>query len=255
MTIPNPSAELLFRTPSNPEHVPFNGFPESCFEFFAMLEQHNNRTWFDSMRDACSAQVISPAQAFIAAMGTALKPLYPQIVFDCRSNGSGSMFRLARDTRFSKDKSPYKTNLGLRFWLSAEARQAGRVGLYLHLDKSGVRVYGGTHRLSSEELAAFRVYAADEQHGARLRENLATLEKQGFGIEGEQLMRLPRGYAIDHPCADLLRYKNLFALSPKIDRDSAQNAGLIGLCLNHAAALKPLNDWFIDALPPLPAAD
>lgn len=231
------------------EQPAFSGFPEACFDFFAALERHNNRDWFNGMRELYVTQVISPAQAFVEALGMALMAVYPHIVFDTRSNGSGSMFRLVRDTRFSKDKSLYKTNLGLRFWLSAAARRAGRVGLYVHLDKSGVRVYGGVHQLTSEELAAFRDYVAEKQHGDRLRRILSTLEKQEYGLEGERLTRVPRGYTVDHACADLLRYKSLFAMSPKIERDAALNSGLVGLCLTHAAALKPLNDWFTDALP------
>ena len=95
------------------------------------------------MREEYEAHLYRPALLFVSTLGPALRKIYPQIVFDSRTNGSGSMFRLARDTRFSKDKSPYKTNLGFRFWLSEDARRAKRVGLYVHLDKTGVRVYGG----------------------------------------------------------------------------------------------------------------
>jgi uncharacterized protein (TIGR02453 family) len=232
------------------EQPAFSGFPEACFDFFTALERHNNRDWFNSMRELYVTQVISPAQAFVEALGMALVDVYPHIVFDTRSNGSGSMFRLARDTRFSKDKSPYKTNLGLRFWLSMAARRVGRVGLYVHLDKSGVRVYGGAHQINPEELAAFRNYVAEERQGDKLRGILSALENQGYCIEGERLVRVPRGYAADHVCADLLRYKSLFAMSPKIERNAALGSELVGLCLNHAAALKPLNDWLSDALPP-----
>lgn len=253
MTIPNQPHENPLSMSSNAEQAIFSGFPEGCFDFFSALERHNNRAWFNGMRESYATQVISPAQAFVEALGMALAAVYPHIVFDNSSNGSGSMFRLARDTRFSKDKSPYKTNLGLRFWLSMAARRAGRVGLYVHLDKSGVRVYGGAHQLSPEELAAFRDYVADEQYADKLSRILSTLEKQGYVLEGERLIRVPRGYAADHACADLLRYKSLFAMSPKIERDAALDSGLVGLCLSHAAALKPLNDWFCDALP-LPAS-
>ncbi|HEY3326420.1 MAG TPA: DUF2461 domain-containing protein [Novimethylophilus sp.] len=227
----------------------FDGFPPACFEFLATLEQHNNREWFISMRETCETQAYLPAQSFTSSLGLALKKTHPEIVFDPRTNGMGSMFRLARDTRFSRDKSPYKTNLGFRFWLSEEARRAKRVGLYVHLDKSGVRVYGGAHQLTPEELATFRDHVAQDRHAAALRRILAELENMGYELEAERLARIPRGYAADHANADLLVYKSLFAISPKVAPDIARKPELVNECAAHAAALKPLNDWFAEALP------
>lgn len=233
-------------------HAGFGGFPEECFEFLAALERHNNREWFHGMREPCETWVLLPARSFVEALGLELRNVYPLIVFDPSTNGAGSMFRLARDTRFSTNKSPYKTNLGFRFWLSPEARRAKRVGLYVHLDKSGVRVYGGTHRLMPEDLAAFREHVALERHAATLRRILADLENQGYELEAERLARVPRGYAASHAGADLLVVKSLFAVSPRIDRSVAVKPGLVDKCAAHAEALKPLNDWFSEALP-LPA--
>lgn len=227
----------------------FNGFPEECFAFLRALEHHNDREWFAALREECETHVYRPAQLFVSALGPALRKIYPHIVFDPRTSGSGSMFRLARDTRFSKDKSPYKTNLGLRFWLSEAARRAKRVGLYVHLDKTGVRVYGGAHQVLPDELAAFRDYVIEGRHGTELRRTLSDLADRGYGLESERLARVPRGYPADHPSAELLLYKSLFAMSPKILPDVAQRAQLVGECARHAADLKPLNDWFSRALP------
>lgn len=227
----------------------FSGFPASCFEFLAALERHNDRQWFNEMRDACEQQIFLPAQVFVNALGPMLKKTYPHIVFDARTNGMGSMFRLARDTRFSKDKTPYKTNLGFRFWLSPEARRDKRVGLYVHVDKSGVRVYGGAHQLLPAELAAFRDHVSVNRHAAALRRVLADLAKRGYELGTDRTSRVPRGYIADHPNADLLVYKSLFAVSPPIGRDVARSSRLIEACAAHAAALKPLNDWVADALP------
>jgi len=226
--------------------VAFNGFPKECFEFLEALERHNSREWFSRMREECAAHVYHPTESFVNTLGPALTHIFPRIVFDSRTNGSGSMFRLARDTRFTTDKSPYKTNIGLRFWLSSAERAAKRVRLYVHLDKRGVRVYGGEHcRMKPADLAALReVIAADK--GNSLKGILGRLEKSGFTSDAERLTRVPRGYPPDHPNADLLRLKSLFMYSPVVTSSVAQTPALIDHCVAHATTLKPLNDWLGD---------
>ncbi len=118
----------------------------------------------------------------------------------------------------------------------------------MHLDKSGARVYGGAHQLTLEELIAFRRYAAEGRHAAALRHVLADLVKQAYELDAYRLSRAPRGYPEDHPSADLLVYKNLFALSPKIDLSVAKEPRLVDECLVHAAALRELNAWFAEAV-------
>ncbi len=232
-----------------PEQEDFDGFPAACFEFLAALERHNDRRWFNQMREPYERQVLLPTQAFVTALEPRLREIHPHIVCDARVNGMGSMFRLARDTRFSKDKTPYKTNLGFRFWLSPEAREAKRVGLYMHVDKSGVRVYGGAHQFMPDELAAFRDHVALSRYAATLRRILVDLAKRGYTLEAERMSRVPRGYAADHPNADLLVYKSLFAVSSPIGRDDARSPRLIKTCVSHAAAFKLLNNWFAETMP------
>lgn len=227
----------------------FHGFPNETFSFLGELKRNNNREWFGARRDVVERALIVPAQAFVEAFGKGASVIYRQLVYDTSMNGTGTMFRLSRDTRFSNDKTPYKTNLGFRFWLSEDARRAKRVGLYVHLDQSGVRVGGGAHQLSPEDLIAFRSDVAADRRASVLRRILADMAKRGYELEAERLARAPRGYLADHPSADLLVYKSLFALSPKIDPSVAQSPRLVGDCLSHAAALRELNAWFSAALP------
>ncbi len=227
----------------------FLGFPKETFGFLEELDRNNSRGWFGARRDVVERALITPAQEFVTTFGQRARQIYPYLVYDASTNGTGSLFRLSRDTRFSNNKAPYKTNLGFRFWLSEEARHAKRVGLYVHLDKSGVRVYGGAHRLSPEDLVAFRSHVGADPRAADLRRILADLAGRGYELEAEQLSRPPRGYRVDHPNADLLLFKSLFAYSPKIDPDVAQSSRLVGECLARAAALSDLNVWFAEAIP------
>ena len=229
----------------------FSGFPQGCFDFLEALGRHNNREWFNDARERCEKQLYQPARLFVSVLGPRLRKIYPEIVFDPRTNGMGSMFRLARDTRFSRDKHPFKTNLGFRFWLSEKARRAGRIGFYVHLDKSGIRIYGGAHQLGPEDLAAFRGHVAQKRHAAALRRILTRLEKAGCRLETERLTRVPRGYASDHVNADLLKFKNLFAVSPGLSVDIARKPSLVHECVAYAEVFRPLNQWFARTLPML----
>lgn len=221
----------------------FAGFPREIFHFLADLERNNNREWFGSKHEVVEQRVIAPAQAFVAAFGERARRIYPELIYDIRQNGSGSMFRMSRDTRFSKDKSPYKTNIGLRFWLTQEERAAKRVRLYVHLDKDGMRVYGGEHcQLEHVELTHLRNAIAKDT-GMELKSLLRKLEEDGFTTTGEKLSRVPRGYPADHPNADLLRLKSLFMLSPAIAPAVAEGPEIIERCAAYAKALKPLNKW------------
>ena len=91
----------------------FHGFPKAAVTFYEELAQNNAKAWFETHKALYQQDVIVPAQQFVLAMGERLKILSPAIIADTRLNGSGSIFRIYRDTRFSPDKSPYKTFLGI----------------------------------------------------------------------------------------------------------------------------------------------
>ncbi|MEW5963233.1 MAG: DUF2461 domain-containing protein [Pseudomonadota bacterium] len=222
----------------------FRGFPPACFRFLRDLAENNDRNWFEAHRDIFETSVLAPSHAFVNALGRAMRPNYPTVVFDPAVNGTGSMFRIARDVRFSKDKSPYKTNLGFRFWLSEEARAAKRVGLYVNVAATGVTVYGGAHGLEAHETAEFRNHLLRGKNGVDLQRILDRLGALGFGRHGDALQRVPAGFPKDHPQADLARYKDLMAVSPTIDVSVAGTPALIRACADFAKSMKPLNDWF-----------
>lgn len=221
----------------------FAGFPEATFRFLDELEQNNHRSWFQANSQLADEVLIRPGQEFLSEFGERARRIYPGLVYDPRPNGAGSMFRLSRDTRFSHDKSPFKTNLGFRFWLNPADRLSKRVRLYVHLDKQGVRVYGGEHcQMTSAGLAQLREAIADDDKGA-LKRIISNLERASFSLDNEKLSRVPRPYPADHPNADLLRLKSLHAISPVLSREDAQHPSIVSQCVDHAVALKPLNDW------------
>ena len=92
----------------------FNGFPKEGLKFLANLKKNNTKLWFEQHREDYNEFVLGPARDFVVAMGDKLKKISPKIIADPRIDKS--IFRIYRDTRFSKDKSPYKTNIGIYFW-------------------------------------------------------------------------------------------------------------------------------------------
>src|SRR5210317_2244799 len=93
----------------------FPGFPRAARRFLADLAANNDRAWFNDHKDVYKEQLVAPALDFVTVMGRKLARTAPEVVADPRSNGSGSLFRIYRDTRFSKDKTPYKTHLSMHF--------------------------------------------------------------------------------------------------------------------------------------------
>src|SRR5262245_53244794 len=94
----------------------FSGFSPDGLAFLADLAAHNDRAWFTAHKQAYQATLLEPAQAFVVGLGERLRALAPGISVDPRTDGRGTLMRLARDTRFSDDKTPYKTELSGLFW-------------------------------------------------------------------------------------------------------------------------------------------
>lgn len=222
----------------------FQGFPPACFKFLRDLTANNNRVWFQAHRDEFESNVLAPSRAFVIAAGSAMKQVYPSLLFDSATGGSGSMFRLARDIRFTRDKSPYKTNLGFRFWLSQRARAAGRAGIYINVAPKGIEVYGGAHGLTPQDIAAFRRRLTQGSRGAELQRILDRLGVEQFRLHGDAVTRVPSGIARDHPQAELAKFKSLMMVSPVIGVRAAGSAGLIEDCVDYAVKMKSLNEWF-----------
>ncbi len=223
----------------------FTGFPEEALQFYAKLALNNNREWFNPRKEYFRNTVLAPAQSFVEALGQRLQDeLSRDIQFDPRTSGSGSIKRIYRDTRFSKDKTPYKTNLGIHFWQGHRERKFANPGFFFHMGLDGTLLYCGHYEFPRPMLAAYRKVVDDPELGAELETLLAKLRTiPGFDTGGSHYKRVPRGFAGDHPRADLLRYNALWAASPQIDEEVVLTTGLVDTCLEYAKVMLPLNKW------------
>jgi uncharacterized protein (TIGR02453 family) len=187
-------------------------FSPALFEFFAELKQNNNKTWFTENKARYQSDVVGPMQRFIVDLAKRLPKISKHVSADPRAVG-GSMFRIYRDTRFSKDKSPYKTAVAAHFQHSDRKKDHGVPGFYLHLSPEHCVGGGGIYQPDPESLKKIR-----ERIVAKPRE-WRTILDSGIEIEGEALKRPPAGFDPEHPLIDDVKRKDYYAMTRFTQRD------------------------------------
>ncbi len=227
------------------EIQPFEGFPSEGFRFFQELALNNNREWFLEHKQDYIDYLQTPAVSLVIELGERLKSKFPGMAYDLRTNGAGSIMRIYRDIRFSKDKTPYKDHIGINFWEGPQKK--GSPGFHLFMHSEGAVFYGGHHSFMKEYLTAYREAVANDGSGEELRKALDNLSQDpGFEVVGEQLKKVPPGYDRDSPRGDLLRYKGLGVKSPKSDLKTLRSPELIDTCAAAANTMGPLHRWFVE---------
>lgn len=221
----------------------FTGFSKETTEFYRELVKHNDKRWFDSHKADYQEFVIEPARAFVTAMSTRLQKIAPEIVPDTRTNGSGSIFRIYRDTRFSKDKVPYKTHLGIFLW-DGHAKKLESRGFYFQIEPPNMMLAVGMYRFTPEQLAVYRVAVADPKGGAALKRAITKVTgSPGCAIGEPHYKRIPRGFDPDHPRAELLKHNGMYAYTEgRIPKEFTSSA-LLDYCFDRWKPMMPLHRW------------
>ena len=185
-----------------------NPFTRQTLSFLGQLAKNNRRDWFEAHRDQYEAVVREPALEFIRIMAAPVAKVSPHLrVSD--SKVGGSLMRIHRDVRFSKDKSPYKTNVGIQFRHEA-GKDVHAPGLYVHLDPKDCFLGAGMWQPESKALAQIRrAIDADGAAWKRVRDGKRFRGK--WSLEGASLKRPPRGYDADHPYVEDLMRKDFIA--------------------------------------------
>ena len=180
-------------------------FSRKTLAFLRALKRNNNRDWFKARKAEYEAHVREPMVALLARLAEDFRSFAPELVADPKV----SLFRIYRDTRFSADKTPLKTNAAAHF-PDRRLRKAG-AGLYLEVAPKWVWIGGGIYMPETHELVAIR--AQVDAHHRKLQkivENRSFVAAAGK-LYGEQLTRVPRGYRSDHPAAHYLRFRQFLA--------------------------------------------
>ncbi len=182
--------------------------PESVV-FLTELKNNNNRDWFNENKKRYEEQVLDVALRFIHSMQEPLADIAPHFTAIPKRMG-GSLMRVYRDTRFSKNKTPYKTNIGIQF-RHEQARDVHAPGYYVHIDPEQIFLGAGMWRPAPDALKGIRERISDKPvEWERVRDDKGF--KRHFKLGGEVLTRPPRGYAKDHPQIDDIKRKDFIAI-------------------------------------------
>lgn len=226
----------------------FTGFPTAGVQFLRDLRDNNDKAWFEAHKAAYLADVQGPALALVEALGGRLKEHYPAITFDTRTNGSGPLMRLYRDTRFSADKSPYKTNVAMMFTFGA-GKKMESPGFGLQITPEKVEMFAGIFGFPKPLLEAYRRAVLTEKHGKALEAAAQAVQRAGaYPLGGETYKRVPTGYDAEHPRAHWLRFTGLYAGGPDISLEVAATPALVEVMMTHFAAMSPIPLWLVGAL-------
>lgn len=189
----------------------FDGFPKDFFAFFKELKAHNERPWFEANKQRYRDCVQAPMSQFIEAMAPRLAKVSRNFVADPRTNG-GSMFRIYRDVRFSKDKRPYKENAACHF-RHALAKDVHAPGFYMHFSADEVYYGGGMYLPEPPALAKIRDAIVEKPAAWKaVKADKAFVKAYGALGGDHMLMRPPRGYDPGHPLIEDIKRKSFFAM-------------------------------------------
>ena len=222
----------------------FPGFPQEGIDFFRALARNNKREWFQPRKQIFEEQVKHPMLELVGALNAAMMDFAPDYVTD----PAKAVYRIYRDTRFSKDKTPYKTQIAASFrWRSAGPH--GAAGHYVAVSHKEVAVGGGLYMPAPETLLALRNHIATNHRELRKITESRPVRRLLGELQGDQLSRVPKGFACDHPAADLLRFK-YYILYVQLEPEIATTGALFREILQRFRVMQPFLDFLNAPLAP-----
>lgn len=211
----------------------FRGFEKDAIAFLHELTIEMNREWFEANKDRYKRVWVEPLTELLEEVGKRLAKTYAPVKL------VPHVFRIYRDTRFSKDKAPYKTHV-------AGVLRSGSVGsgMYFHVETGEEWVGAGRYFFEDDELPKWRRKVAADKTGKEIAGIIARLRKQGYEVGGhDDYKKVPRPYPADHPRAELLKMKGLTAAFPQMPRGLLHKPALVDWIVKHARAVAPMTKW------------
>jgi uncharacterized protein (TIGR02453 family) len=208
----------------------FTGIPDEATAWYRGLEADNSKAYFTAHRDVFETAVREPMTALVTALEDEFGPAV--------------LFRPHRDTRFSGDKSPYKTHQG-----AFAAVEAG-IGWYLQVSATGLVTGGGFHHHAPDQVSRYRDAVDDDTAGTALQRVVDGLAVAGFTLHGDRLATRPRGVDAGHPRLELLRHRSLTALRDHGCPDWLATADALERVRADWRAYRPLVEWVLEHVGP-----
>ncbi len=222
----------------------FKGFPPQALSFFSQLEKNNSKEWFNANRQTYDDCILQPSRQFVEAMGQRLSLLAPHIHADPKVNQS--IFRINRDTRFSKNKKPYKTHMAIWLWEGKRPRMECP-GFYFHFEPGALIVGAGMYQFAKDQLKTYRLAVADADKGQRLEEIRGELLKDGrYDFSGCTFKRVPRGMDPQHPREELLRHSGVTSGIHTQPPQELHGPEFLDWSFEHCRRFLPLHQWLLE---------
>ena len=219
-------------------------FGQELFEFLADLRQNNDREWFAANKHRYEEHLLEPALDFIEAFAPRLAKISPHFRADPRPSG-GSLFRIYRDTRFSKDKSPYKTNVGIHF-RHERAKDVHAPGYYLHIGPDEAYTGGGIWHPDTDGATRIREAIVADPQGWKRAAHGGAFAKQ-LELGGDSLKRVPSWADAEHPFAEDLKRKDFYGWA-RLSQEDVVAPGFVDEYARICRAAAPLMRFLCDAL-------
>lgn len=220
----------------------FKGFGRDTVTYLDALTGNNTKAWFDHHRKAYDARYLAPALAFIAALQEPLAKMVPTIAVEPRVNGS--LFRINRDTRFSKDKTPYKNHIDFWFWLGE--RKALVAALFMRLTSKTLILGAGSHGFEKEQLERYRAAVVDPIAGPVLERAAASVEGAGHQVLGEHYKTIPRGCTATTPMqVRFLKHNGLYGCNEGPHPRVLGSPAFVDHAVDTWRSMLPIFNWLV----------
>jgi uncharacterized protein (TIGR02453 family) len=222
----------------------FQGFAEPDAKFFRSLAKNQNREWFQKHKSEFETGWQQPMKELLAEVREGIESAFEHVDLD-----APKLFRIFRDVRFSKDKSPYKTHIGGII----PTKRSGKItevpmALYFHVGQPNSFGAAGHYMMDPRSLQRFQRAVADDERGRELERVLAGLQKKKFVVRShDSYKRIPKGYDAEHPRAEHLKRKGLVVGFPELPSDILVSAKLGPWLVKQIRVAAPLVEWLVFA--------
>jgi uncharacterized protein (TIGR02453 family) len=217
----------------------FRGFARQAMQFWHELASEMNRDWFLDNKDRYDTEWVQPMTALLTDVSRHLAPAYKPLTL-----GAPKIMRIHRDVRFAKDKTPYKTHIGAVITVAGKKiGEGGDAAIYVHLGLDEEFVGVGCYTFDADRLLRFRKAVAGKP-GVELHQLVGSLRGARYEVGGhDDFKKVPKGFAADHPRAELLKLKGLTVAFPAIPKGLPLKPGLVDWIVQHGVATAPLVKW------------
>lgn len=219
-------------------------FPQSTIKFLTALSKNNNKVWFEKNRVRYDFELLQPAIQFVIDLGEKLSELSPNITAIPKVDKS--IFRLYRDVRFSKNKAPFKTNLGLYFW-EGRGKKMECSGFYFHIEPKLFFLGAGMYMFTKDQLKKYREIVSDPAKGKQLNDIITKLLKnKKLNLGGRTYKKTPRGFDPNYKYSELLLHSGLYLSYESKNFTELTKKNPIVFSYKIFKEMYPLHKWFVE---------